>query len=112
MSLRQVVTDPFYITYNRHVRPESITALVKEVIKDLIRSYDSLVAEHKELRSVPFVDLITGKPFTAYASDEQGLSRQYEELRRLAVSAFPLILQFDHDAQHMGEYLTIDHIFR
>ena len=115
MSLRQVIKDPLYITYNREVKPESITALVKETIKALIERYDSLVTEHKELREIRFIDLITGKPVNEVLGPpphELELLRRYEGVRELAQTALPILLQFDQSSQHMGEYLTIDHLFR
>ena len=116
MSLRQVIKDPLYITYNREVKPESITTLVKETIKALIERYDSLVTGAEELRKIPFIDLITGKPFskpyTGLVSVKRELSRRYEELRQLASTAFPLVLQTDPSVQHLGDYTTIDDIFK
>lgn len=115
MSLKQIVTDPFY-ALNHKIKPEEVTSFVKILIRELVRRYESVVQDHDALRKIPVVDLLIGKPFskpyTGPDSLEQELSRRYEELRQLAQTALPLLLQFERDDQHMGEYLTIDDLFR
>ena len=115
MSLKQIVTDPFY-ALNHKIKPEEVTSFVKVLIEELVIKYELIVHDHDALRKVPVIDLLTGKPFSKpYKVSvflEQELSRRYEELRQLAQTAFPLLLQFEHDDQLMGEYLTIDHLFR
>ena len=115
MSLKQIVNDPFYALKNK-IKPEEVTSFVKVLIGELVRKYESIVHDHDALRTIPVIDLLTGKPFskpyTVPVSLEQELSKRYEELRQLAQTALPLLLQFEHDDQLMGEYLTIDHLFR